>query len=413
MAKSFSQTIGAAGLIAGTCIGAVTVALPVATASLGFFGCVLLFFASWLLMAWTGCLVLEVNARLGQHASFVSMAKMTLGPWAAHAALLCYGGLLYALLAAYMTGGADILITVAHLDHLRPDVVILLWSLLAVVVISFGVRLVDFCNRLLLLSLVAAFVWMVFCSATHIHVRRLVDWSGVHWQQGLQASLIIVAAFGYQVVVPTVRQFCKNNTKIIARAIWLGSFLPFMVYVLWALCVFGTLPMQGPHGLMALQALAHPARWLPLWMADGAASLYLRWGVEGFIFCAIATSFLGIAMSLYDFVRDSLARFFVNQQASFTEHAVYVLLTMLPPWLYAHIWPGGFVRALKHAGVLVVLLNIILPILMALRVRQGVLAAPNEVKQPQPYQAPGHMLSLYVALLLSLLFLGMTIWVSS
>ena len=58
------KLIGASALIAGTCVGAATIALPVATAQFGFFGCLLLFFFSWLLMSWTGCLTLEANSHL-------------------------------------------------------------------------------------------------------------------------------------------------------------------------------------------------------------------------------------------------------------------------------------------------------------------------------------------------------------
>src|SRR4051812_37784287 len=66
-------------LIAGCCIGAGMLGLPVLSASAGFKPSVLSFIVCWLFMLSTGLLVLEANLFVGKDTNIVSMAERTLG----------------------------------------------------------------------------------------------------------------------------------------------------------------------------------------------------------------------------------------------------------------------------------------------------------------------------------------------
>ncbi|GAH02366.1 unnamed protein product, partial [marine sediment metagenome] len=76
-----NKVLGSILLVAGTSIGAGMLALPVITATSGFFYSMLLLAVCWVFMVLTGLLVLEVNLNLGVSNSYISMAKATLGPW--------------------------------------------------------------------------------------------------------------------------------------------------------------------------------------------------------------------------------------------------------------------------------------------------------------------------------------------
>ena len=56
-----SKMIGSVLLIVGTAIGAGMLALPIATAQLGFAGSIILLFVSWFVMTGGAFLLLEVN----------------------------------------------------------------------------------------------------------------------------------------------------------------------------------------------------------------------------------------------------------------------------------------------------------------------------------------------------------------
>ena len=383
----WSMLLGASALVAGTCIGAAAVALPVSLVSLGLLGSCLAFVMCWALMAWTGCLTLEVNLALPDQSSYTSMALATLGVWGARVTTLIYGILLYALLAAYLAGGSDIVMTIS--GALTPNIhsITIAWWCLGGVMLYLGVRWIDHLNRILLGLLSVAFIVMVKLSLPSVQWVHKVSFQPV--SQDLSIYLMILGAFGYQVIVPSVRVYCQSLSSVAERSIIMGSLIPLVLYSIWTLCVFGALPLTGDKSLSALQALEQPARWLPLWMSSSHpvnAWFNLSSAVEIFIFGAITTSFLGIALSAYDLVQDLSQVCFKRRLPK----GCAALITLLPALCYVELWPNGFVMALKYAGLMVLLLNVILPMGMAWRIRwlrqhQLVSSTANDYQAPSGF----------------------------
>ena len=108
------QIIGAALLLAGTCIGAGMLALPVSTAPLGLLGAVVVLILASVFMAYTGYLVVEVSQWFQQETSYISMARTVLGKPGQYLAWVSFLLLLYALMVAYMTGGGALVAALAH-----------------------------------------------------------------------------------------------------------------------------------------------------------------------------------------------------------------------------------------------------------------------------------------------------------
>jgi len=76
------------------------------------------------------------------------------------------------------------------------------------------------------------------------------------------------------------------------------------------------------------------------------------------------TSFLGVSLSLSDFLADGMK---VSKTGS-RWYIVYIA-TFLPPLIVVWFYPGAFITALSYAGILCVILLILLPALMAWRGR--------------------------------------------
>src|SRR3990167_1825985 len=74
------KLIGSILLIVGTSIGAGMLALPIATAELGFLGSLILLFVCWFIMTSGAFLLLEANLWLPQNSNIISMARVTIGP---------------------------------------------------------------------------------------------------------------------------------------------------------------------------------------------------------------------------------------------------------------------------------------------------------------------------------------------
>src|SRR3990167_7556773 len=103
-----SKLLGGILLIVGTTIGAGILALPVATAELGFWGSLVLLIGCWTVMTTCAFLFLEVNLWLPPNTNLISMAGATLGRGGQVIAWLAYLLLLYSILSAYIAGGGDL-----------------------------------------------------------------------------------------------------------------------------------------------------------------------------------------------------------------------------------------------------------------------------------------------------------------
>jgi len=94
-------------LIAGTCVGAGMLALPITMGSSGFFISTLLLIACWLGTYLCGLYVLEANLCMPENSNYISMAKASLGRFGEVTAWITYLLLLYSLMASYLIGGAS------------------------------------------------------------------------------------------------------------------------------------------------------------------------------------------------------------------------------------------------------------------------------------------------------------------
>ena len=107
------------------------------------------------------------------------------------------------------------------------------------------------------------------------------------------------------------------------------------------------------------------------------------------IFSALAliTSFLGVALGLFEALEDLLKR--VNIKAG---RISLGLLTFIPPMLFAFFYPQGFVAALGYAGQMFAFYAIVLPIAMVWKLR---------TQFPElAYRVKGGKVSLLIALVI-------------
>src|SRR5690349_15788542 len=99
-----SKLIGSILLIVGTCIGAGMLALPIATAKLGFIGSIILLVAVWMVMTVGAFYILEVNLWMPQNSNLITMSRATIGPIGQIISWINFLLMLYCLLCAYIAG---------------------------------------------------------------------------------------------------------------------------------------------------------------------------------------------------------------------------------------------------------------------------------------------------------------------
>ena len=106
--KSTGTFIGGILLIAGSCIGAGMLALPIMTGLSGFFPSLVMFLIAWGFMTITGLLMVEVNSSFDARVNIGSMAERAFGKTGRYLSWILYLFLFYSLLVAYISGSGSL-----------------------------------------------------------------------------------------------------------------------------------------------------------------------------------------------------------------------------------------------------------------------------------------------------------------
>lgn len=390
------KRLGGILLVSGTTIGAGMLALPIATGMAGFYPSLALLFAYWLFLTFTAFLMLEVALWLPPHANLISMARQTLGCWGEFFSWLVYLYLLYALLTAYLAGGGAILLdfldTYSHLGlplWAGPLLVMGLFSLF----VYKGHGPVDKINRVLMGCLAVAYLVLVGTLTPHVqgHALNRSDWSTV-----LLGSSVVATSFGFHIIIPSLVVYLDRDAKSLRLAILVGSLIPLLVYIVWELITLGILPLAGKNGLIS--GYAQGANGATL-LADYLQRPFVSWIARLFSLFAIVTSFLGVALSLNDFLADGF-----KIKKTRPGRLLLYGLTFFPPLAIALSDPRAFLKALEYAGAFgVVLLLGLLPALMVWRGRY-------RLGFSSTFRVPGGKIGLLLAMAFALTAIGLEIF---
>lgn len=354
-----SKLLGGILLVVGTSIGAGMLALPMATAQTGFISSSLLLLLCWFVMTASALLILEVSLLLPASSNLISMAKATLGRAGQAVAWVCYLLLLYALLSAYITGGGSFLrdlLVLANI-HLSHGVCAVLYAGILGAVIYFGIQSVDYLNRGLMLAKFASYGLLVILALPFVSSSKIVE---SDFSTMTASVSVVMTSFGFAIIVPSLRDYFHGHIQKLRLVIIIGSLIPLLCYIIWDFAILGVVPHHGATGLIAMAQSADSTGELVTSLTTQLHSGSITLLVRIFTSICLATSFLGVALSLSDFLADGLKSVVQWQSSTLT-----CLLTILPPLLVAIFYPQAFVMALNYAGIFCIILLILMPALMA------------------------------------------------
>jgi tyrosine-specific transport protein len=383
---------GATLLVTGTAIGAGMLALPVITSASGFLPSVIVYLLCWLLMAGTGLLFLELTLWMDKETNIISMTGRVLGRPGKIFAWVVYLYLFYSLTVAYISGSGQIVA-----DMSNGAISAWLGTLLFVLIFSpwvyVGARAVDRTNIVMMVGLGLAYIAFVALGAPHVNHRLLArrDWSEL-----LAGLPVVITSFGYQGMVPSLTAYLSRHAKQVRLAIIVGSFIPFVIYVIWQFLILGIVPYRGEYGLeKTLNQGGNAVQ--PLRYALSTPWLHIVG--EFFAFFALTSSFLGVSLGLRDFLADGLG---VGRGPS--GRLWLCLLIFLPALLISWSNPKLFLLALQYGGGLgVTLLLGLLPVVL-------VWVGRYQMKIESPYRVTGGRWLLSLLAIGFLLVLCTEIW---
>lgn len=355
-----SKLLGSTLIIAGTTIGAGMLALPLASAGIGFSTSLMIMLALWALMAFTALLMVEIHQYADKDATLHTLAKQILGnkgKWIATFAMLF---LFYALCAAYIAGGgAQFTNRISEFTGLEVSgpTGTLIFTLIVAAIVTIGTGTVDRVNRLLFAGKMVAMVMVLTFLAPNVSQSYLLS---MPLGQGLIVASIpvIFTSFGFHGSIPAIVNYLDGHTPSLRKAIVVGSAIPLVIYVFWQVVTLGVVSQPDLVDNAGLSALIGT-------LSQTVHQSNLGHVIGIFADLALLTSFLGVSLGLFEFMGDTIRKKDGNMN-----RIVASLVTFTPPLMFALFYPQGFIMALGYAAIALAVLAIFLPLVMVARVRR-------------------------------------------
>jgi tyrosine-specific transport protein len=336
------SVLGATMLVAGTCIGGGMLALPVATGESGFFPSMALMLAGWAFMTTTALFLAEVNLWMPAGAHVVAMASRFLGPLGKAAAWILYLFIGYASLVAYSAGGGELFASgFSRIFGIElPEVwAITLFVFFFGIIVYLGNVIVGRINTILMFGLIFSYFLLTVVGTPHVKWEYLLRSS---WGSTLIAVPLLLTIFSFQTIVPSLTIYLKQDSKALRLSIILGTTTAFFFYAIWEMLVLGTVLFDGDAGLAAALASGKPAT---EFLGVAVGSRWLGTIADFFAFFALVTSFLGIALGLFDFLADGL-----KIRRGKMGNLALGLLVAFPTLFFTLTMENCFLRALDSSG---------------------------------------------------------------
>ncbi len=356
------SVLGGTVIVAGTAVGAGMFSLPVATSGLWFGYSLILMLFVWFCMYSAALYLMEANLRFPLGASFDTIAEGTIG----HAGRLINGAsiafLCYILTYAYISGGSSIvsysLDSIGGISVTRP-VASLMFALVLSFIVILGTRAVDKVTTALIGGMAISFLMSVGGLMEQVDTVNLFPElpASERLPFTFTALSFFAVSFGMQTCVPSITKYLNKDTGRVRRALLWGSLLTATFYALWQFSVLGNISREEFPALITsggnigdiVAALA----------AKGLAN-NIAGALKLFSNMAVASSFLGVSLCLYDYIADLF-----DFKDDITGRLKTAAITFLPPTLLGALLPNGFITAIGFAGLVMVIICILSPVLMA------------------------------------------------
>ena len=394
-----NKTLGTTLLVSGTMIGAGMLAMPLTSAGIGFTFTVVLLISLWLLLTYSALLFVEVYQTTESDSGIGTLSALYFGNAGRVVSTTVMFVFLYALLAAYISGGGEILMKATQSTGLlgqegviaktSPEMTLKIF--IGIFTVFFGsfviisTKVVDGFNRLLFFVMLVALVVVMFVMFPKASVQNLMA-------MPLDNALIISAApifftsYGFHGSIPSLVKYMEGDVRGLRIAIVAGSAITLVGYILWQLSTHGVLS-QGEFTQIlkenpTLYGLIEASRHI-------TGSEIIASAVQLFSALALVTSFLGVALGLFDCTEDMLRKgLHIN-----AGRLLLGAITFLPPVLFAYFYPD-FIAALSYAGQMFAFFAVVLPVGLVWKARRRY---PN-----LPYRVAGGDIALIIALVIGI-----------
>ncbi|KAL5835122.1 hypothetical protein ACOSQ3_014707 [Xanthoceras sorbifolium] len=303
---------GAVGLIIGTAVGPGMLCLPAATIRSGSLPSTISIILSWVYVISSIILVAELTFAAMEEdgveeVSFTGLATKALGRHFGAFVALVYASLSFSLLVACVSGiGSIVSQLFPWMNFVFAHTV---FPLAAGIVIGFfPFKATDVVNRLLCFLMFISITALVTTGLSVARRSVFGSFFTASWSLSsiLPAIPVTVLTLGFHVVTPFICKIAGNSVSEARKAVLIGGVVPLIMVLSWNLIVLG---------LAGSSMAASSSDPISLLLSVNPSALS---AVQGFAFSALATSFIGYAVSLPKQIVDTLQLIF--GEGSLEEH---------------------------------------------------------------------------------------------
>ncbi|WP_294103882.1 tyrosine transporter TyrP [Providencia sp.] len=372
-------------------------AMPIAAAGNGFMVSLAMLLGLWALMCYTALLLVEVYQHESHETGIGSVAERYLGSGGKFITGFSMMFLMYALTAAYVSGAGEIItsnLKSSFAIDLADWLGIVIFTVIGGGVVCFGTSSVDFINRILFAAKIVFLVMILALMMPHVEQQNLLS-APTEKILILSAIPVFFTSFGFHGSVPSIVKYMGGDVRKLRIIFIIGSAIPLVAYILWQIATLGSIGTTTFVGILSenvgLNGLLDAIK-------DVAQSGKTELIAQMFMSLALATSFLGVALGLFDFLADLFKR-----QDNASGRLQTGLLTFLPPLIFALFYPKGFIMALGFAAIALSILALLLPSAMAFKSRNI---------NSRKYQVLGGSTALLIVFLCGIIVIGVQLGIA-
>lgn len=361
MQKQKNGVMGAALLLAGTAIGSGMISLPMVLARFGIIGTCAIMLAFSVLIYLTAIIRADINLNTNNAASSLREAGNMLGtPFIGSLGDAMLKLLAFALMTAYMTGGASIINSlVGH--SMSPTLSLCFVTTLVAAIFFFASDSIVRINKVLFSGLFTMLISLmaILCWQTPIKVipQQLDSVTLNEW-----ATLIpvIFTSFGFHTVTHIVAKLCNSDRALVRKACLIGTAIPTVVYICWTVAILLVVAnTDSAFFSLMLEGKATEVGELVRVLSNAASSEKIQTVVWIVSALAILTSILGVGFSLWDSVRREWK----------APKLLSVVVVAVLPAIVSIVTPNAFITVLNVAGSILSIVAIISPVIISIKMQ--------------------------------------------
>jgi len=342
--------------IAGTCIGAGMIALPMTLAQIGIIPSILLMFFIWLFTYYSSLVSVELNLHSEKGLSLELLSKKYAGKKVELLSNILLKLLCYSLLAAYIYGGSSI---IQSLFNLNINIIYIqtILTISLILLLQYNNEIISKINGYLFIGFLAFLFFLIILLFFNVNYTNLPLVNNYDLKSIASIIFVVFTSFGYQVVFHTLKDYCGNDVKMLKNAFFYGSIIPMIIYICWTFVVLSVIyNNDADFYSLIIDGNVNVGN-----LVDKLSQIlslnnlnFIVWMIS---ILAVFTSVIGVGLSL----KDSYNTVFKEKNIQ-NNNLISTLVTYIPPYIVTVLIPNAFIKVLGYAGIILVMIAVILPI---------------------------------------------------